>query len=227
MVQDELLRMAVRFQAGTLLAFESALAFDAVLSDPEQRPWLRLVTSLAKYLTAEYAITSCRAALELIGGNGYTNDYPIARIYRDAQVLTVWEGPANIQALELLRLLAPKYAAANVYEQKLRTIADHCRPTPELGDKILNRLQEDKRVIALLAGDPASSSRYARKLLHRMSESLAFALLCDWAAVQRNETARLAALGYFESIEQPHIGSESEVVRDAALSLIRAAALAE
>ena len=72
--------------------------------------WLRLVTALAKYLTAEDAIRATRAALELIGSNGYTSDYPIARIYRDAQVLTVWEGPANIQALELLRLLAPKYA---------------------------------------------------------------------------------------------------------------------
>ena len=82
---------------------------------PERRTWLRLATALAKYLTAEYAIAAARAALELIGGNGYTSDYPVARLLRDAQVLTVWEGPANIQALELLRLLAPRYQGWEMY----------------------------------------------------------------------------------------------------------------
>jgi alkylation response protein AidB-like acyl-CoA dehydrogenase len=99
MVQDELLRMRVQFEAGALLAFEAALTLDLALDDPKHSTWLRLVTALAKYLTAEDAINSSRAALELIGGNGYTSDYSVARILRDAQVLTVWEGPANIQAL--------------------------------------------------------------------------------------------------------------------------------
>ncbi len=107
MVQDELLRMRVQFEAGALLAFESAIAFDVAQKSTEHRNWLRLVTCLAKYLTAEYAIAASRSALELIGGNGYTSDYPVARLLRDAQVLTVWEGPANIQALELLRMLNP------------------------------------------------------------------------------------------------------------------------
>ena len=109
MVQDELLRMRVEFEAGALLAFEAAITFDEVQQNSERRTWLRLSTALAKYLTAEYAIAATRAALELIGGNGYTSDYPMARLLRDAQVLTVWEGPANIQALELLRLLGPRY----------------------------------------------------------------------------------------------------------------------
>ena len=51
----------------------------------------------------------------MIGGNGYTSDYPVARLLRDAQVLTVWEGPANIQALELLRMLAPRYQGWEPY----------------------------------------------------------------------------------------------------------------
>ena len=111
MVQDELLGMRIRVEAGALLAFEAALAFDAAIADTKGGIWPRLVTSLAKYLTAEDAIRASRAALELVGGNGYTSDYPIARIYRDAQVLTVWEGSANIQALESLRVLTQKYAA--------------------------------------------------------------------------------------------------------------------
>lgn len=220
MVQDDLLRMGVRFQAGALLAFEAALAFDAALADPEQRTWLRLLTALAKYLTAEYAITSCRSALELIGGNGYTSDYPIARIYRDAQVLTVWEGPANIQALELLRLLAPKYGGTTIYEKGVRTILGRISKS-ELAEKLEGRLTGDKQAIATVIRDQQSASRYARKLLHRMSETMAFALLCDWAVTQKNDGT--AALAYFESIEPPGIGAEDASLRDSALKIVRAA----
>ena len=123
MVQDELLRMRVQFEAGALLAFEAAIAFDVVQQSAEHRNWLRLVTCLAKYLTAEYAIAASRSALELIGGNGYTSDYPVARLLRDAQVLTVWEGPANIQALELIRMLAPRYQGWDRYRDRVQGVA--------------------------------------------------------------------------------------------------------
>jgi len=36
--------------------------------------------------------------MELVGGDGYTEEYPVARRFRDAQVLTVWEGP-ELEAL--------------------------------------------------------------------------------------------------------------------------------
>ena len=88
MVQDELLGIRVRFEAGALMAFEAALAFDASIGDTTKGTWLRLITALAKYLTAEDAVRAMRTTLELVGSNGYTSDYPIARMYRDAQVLT-------------------------------------------------------------------------------------------------------------------------------------------
>ncbi|MEC9368502.1 MAG: acyl-CoA dehydrogenase family protein, partial [Pseudomonadota bacterium] len=107
MVQDELVVMLAAREADLALAFEAAHAFDQAAATPvaeasETRTWLRLATSLAKYQTAENANAACRKAIELIGGNGYTYDKVTPRLLRDAQVLTVWEGPANIQALELL-----------------------------------------------------------------------------------------------------------------------------
>ena len=69
-------------------------------------------------------MSASRAALELIGGNGYTSDYPMARILRDAQVLTVWEGPANIQALELLRMLSPRYQGWEQYRERVQRVID-------------------------------------------------------------------------------------------------------
>ena len=223
MIQDELLRLLVQFQAGALLAFESALAFDKALVKPESRTWLRLITALAKYLTAEYAITACRAALELIGGNGYTSDYPIARLYRDAQVLTVWEGPANIQALELLRLLAPKYAGLVLYEARVRNILDRLPDRlSTLRPKLQSRLADDLANIARVTRDRDSASRYARQLLHRLSETLAFALMCE-VAIDADNRALLCAIRYHEEIEPPQIGNENTEVHRVTLSLLDAA----
>jgi len=224
MVQDELLRIRVRFEAGTLMAFEAAYAFDASLADVKNSTWLRLVTALAKYLTAEDAISATRATLELIGGNGYTSDYPIARIHRDAQVLTVWEGPANIQALELLRLLAPRYAGAAQYERRVAGIINGLPAAmPQLGHALQARLQDDLAAIASVMANEASAQRYARKLLDRLSHSLAFAFMCETAAQAYSigdDRRLLTAIRYHEELEQPALGSEDERVRRAALHLL-------
>jgi alkylation response protein AidB-like acyl-CoA dehydrogenase len=217
MVQDELLRMRVQFEAGALLAFEAAIAFDETQQSSERRTWLRLATALAKYLTAEYAIVATRAALELIGGNGYTSDYPVARLLRDAQVLTVWEGPANIQALELLRLLAPRYRGWEQYRERMQGILERLPDgVGNLRRALQARLQGDSDAVAVATRDEQNAQRYARKLLHRMSQSLAFALLCEAAgdAYRRgNSLPTHSAWRFYEDIEPPGFGTENEAAR--------------
>lgn len=229
MVQDELLRMRVRFEAGVLLAFDAALAIDEVQQSAERRVWLRLATALAKYLTAEYAIEASRAALELIGGNGYTSDYPVARLLRDAQVLTVWEGPANIQALELLRLLSPRYQGWEQYRSRLDGILDRLPDgLGNLREALEARLQGDSDARSVATRDEASAQRYARKLLHRMSQSLAFALLCERAGDANRSGDSLpahSAWRYYEDINPQAIGSENEVARRGALESLNEEAL--
>jgi alkylation response protein AidB-like acyl-CoA dehydrogenase len=224
MVQHELLGIRVRFEAGTLLAFEAALAFDAALADQRKGTWLRLVTALAKYLTAEDAIRACRATLELIGGNGYTSDYPIARLYRDAQVLTVWEGPANIQALELLRLLSPKYAGQVEYERRMRGIIDRMPDAMSaLRCALESRLKDDAAAIAFVMASHSNSQRYARKLLERLSHSLAFAFMCEAAAQAHSsgdDRRMLTATRYHEEIEEPKLGADDVRVQRAASELL-------
>ena len=220
MVQDELLRMRVEFEAGALLAFEAAITFDEVQHNSERRIWLRLATALAKYLTAEYAIAATRAGLELIGGNGYTSDYPMARLLRDAQVLTVWEGPANIQALELLRLLSPRYQGWEQYGARLRDIS--ARLPERLGKlraALETRIHGDAQAVAITLHDELSRQRHARKLLHRLSQSLAFALLCE-AAAPGDPLPAQSAWRYFETIEPPGFGVEDDAARRGVLELL-------
>ena len=224
MVQDQLLSMRVRYEACTLLAFEAAIAFDEALADPERRAWLRIATALAKYLSAEDAIYSTRSALELLGGNGYTRDFATERVLRDAQVLTVWEGPANIQALELLRMLSAKYAGAKLYEARMRTVLNSMPDDlSELRPMLTARLREDLRAIEQVGSSKQHAERYARKLLHRLSQSLAFALMCELASKAEDGTSlhcALTTLRYFEEIEPPAIGAENEKVRSHSIELL-------
>ncbi|MBB6096877.1 alkylation response protein AidB-like acyl-CoA dehydrogenase [Deinobacterium chartae] len=213
MVQAQLAGLRVRFEASALLAFESALALDEVRTDPSRRTWLRLVTALAKYHTAEDAVRAARESLELIGGNGYTSDWPIARVLRDAQVLTVWEGPANIQALELLRLLTPRYGGAAAYEQRVREILEGVPATLEpLRAALGARLAGDRAAFEITTRSDADGARYARRLLHRLSASLGFALMVEAAAqAQLRGDARpvYTAARYLEEIDPPAVGAEN------------------
>lgn len=224
MIREQLLALRARYEASTLLAFEAAFTFDAALHDTKHRHWLRIVTALAKYLSAEDAVQCCRESLELIGGNGYTSDYPMERILRDAQVLTVWEGPANIQALELLRMLGAKYEGCSEYERRMRGIVELLPDSAKVLRPVLNsRLDEDLNAIRFVTSGKDTAMRYARKLLHRLSQSLAFGLMCEMAALSEASGDRrsfLMSLRYFEEIEPPKLGTENRSTRDAAIELM-------
>ncbi len=189
MIQDQLIEMMAHLEAGVALSFEAARAFgearvvDLAQAAGPERAWLRLVTALAKYQTAEDANTACRSAIEVIGGNGYTYDYVTPRLHRDAQVLTVWEGPANIQALEVLRLLGNRYPGFHAYAERVEGVIEGA--PAELGDLagvLRSALDDCREAVAYLQGDAAEAQRHARKLMALMAELLGGALLLEEAS---------------------------------------------
>lgn len=194
MVQDELLSMLVAHEAGLALAFEASRAFDAAHgrdvaeAETAERAWLRVATALAKFRTAEDACATTRAAIELIGGNGYTYDHVTPRLLRDAQVLTVWEGPANIQALELLRLLGNRLPGFETFRLRVSGITGAAPDGLAVVARAIEAgLADVTEAIAHLRADQAEAQRHARRLLGLMADVLAAALLlesatAEWAA---------------------------------------------
>lgn len=183
MVQNELVDLMLRSESSTALAFEAARTFDDALKDDTKRPWLRLATALAKYRTAEDAVQSSKKALEIVGGNGYTEEFPTARLLRDAMVLTVWEGPANIQALELLRLVAGKEPGDKIFTDKIKGISKQLPAEMAAEKQLLDRgLQQAEKALAYLRANPQDGQRFARKLMDHMADVLSGALLAEEAA---------------------------------------------
>lgn len=76
-----------------------ALVFDGQLGPAR----LRIGAPLIKLFAARLGITAASDAIEVHGGNGYIEQWPVARLLRDAQVNTIWEGPDNILCLDVRR----------------------------------------------------------------------------------------------------------------------------
>ncbi len=64
------------------------------------------MTPAVKYLVTKMAPAFIYETLECLGGNGYVEDFPMARLYREAPLNAIWEGSGNVMALDVLRVLA-------------------------------------------------------------------------------------------------------------------------
>ena len=69
------------------------------------RPCLK-EASMAKLFASEMAEQVCSDAIQIHGGYGYVNDFPVERIYRDVRVCQIYEGTSDIQRLVIGRQLA-------------------------------------------------------------------------------------------------------------------------
>jgi alkylation response protein AidB-like acyl-CoA dehydrogenase len=70
----------------------------------EGRPFTK-EASMAKLYATEMAETVCRNAIQIHGGYGYSREFPVERIYRDARLMTIGEGTSEIQRLVIARHL--------------------------------------------------------------------------------------------------------------------------
>jgi acyl-CoA dehydrogenase len=83
-----------------------ALVFDSTGFPNHHQPLKvrqRIAVPVTKLKVCRLGITMASAAIEIHGGNGYIENWPVARLLRDAQVNTIWEGPDNILCLDVRR----------------------------------------------------------------------------------------------------------------------------
>ncbi|MFJ3055948.1 isovaleryl-CoA dehydrogenase [Herbaspirillum sp. NPDC087042] len=97
--------LALESEAATQLMLRVAHAFDAP-DDALQRAWKRIVTPAAKFWICKRAIEFTGECMEVWGGNGYVESGPMARLYREAPVNSIWEGSGNVMCLDVLRAMS-------------------------------------------------------------------------------------------------------------------------
>jgi hypothetical protein len=159
-----------------------ALVFDGFLG-----PRLRMGAPLIKLRAARLGITAASDAIEIHGGNGYIEQWPVARLLRDAQVNTIWEGPDNILCLDVRRAIE-REDADGPFLDRLRQAISH----PPAGDSTASLVEEriDDLVHAIERWqtlDRPTAEAQLFPLAHFMIDVYAGALLVEQAGWEQAE----------------------------------------
>jgi acyl-CoA dehydrogenase len=101
LIQAMLADMKIRIEATTLLVRKAAWSLDQGRRDP-------MTSSCAKAFGADAAMQSALDAVQIFGGYGYVKDYPVEKLMRDAKLLQIYEGTAQVQRLVIARQILGK-----------------------------------------------------------------------------------------------------------------------
>ena len=117
LMQSVLADLAIESEAATALAMRLARAFDGEADS--EAALRRALTSAAKFWVCKRGCELAAEAMEVLGGNGYTEEMPLARMAREMPVNSIWEGSGNIMCLDVLRAFAKSAATREAVLQEL------------------------------------------------------------------------------------------------------------
>ncbi|PRY59607.1 acyl-CoA dehydrogenase family protein [Glycomyces artemisiae] len=148
--------LCVESEAATAVMMRLASAYDT----PGDAAFRRLATAVAKYWVCKRGPGHAAEALECLGGNGYIEEAPLARRYREQPLLSIWEGSGNVICLDVLRALSTSPQSAEVFLAEVE-------PAAAADARLAAHLDGVKRL--LRSGADQSSAR-------RLTEDLGLAL---------------------------------------------------
>ena len=133
LMRNVLADLALESEAATILFMRLARAFDAhfaadageaAAESDAERAWRRIVTPAAKFWICKRTLEFTGEAMEVLGGNGYVEESPMARFYREAPVNSIWEGSGNVMCLDVLRAIERDPTGAQALLAQWRRDAD-------------------------------------------------------------------------------------------------------
>src|SRR5258708_3917106 len=133
----------------------------------------RLATAVLKYWICKRAVPVAAEALECLGGNGYVEEWGMARLLREAPLNSIWEGSGNVQCLDVLRAIgrAPESLAALLAEIELARGGDRRL------DAWMDRLRRDLAPLGRAGAGMDRMEPLARRLVEGLATALQASLL--------------------------------------------------
>ena len=195
LVRETLMRMLMEIESCAAMVFEAARA----LEQGNRGLW-RILVPLGKYRATRRGLQIATASLELLGGNGYIEDWPTARQLRDAQCHTIWEGTENIICLDVRRAASREGSHQELFkrlEEAVSIDASKHDILREPRDAIVTALEEAKQAVDIVLGAPKDIAQlHTRRLARALADVAQASLLLEEAAweLEHRSSARKAAL---------------------------------
>jgi short-chain 2-methylacyl-CoA dehydrogenase len=95
--------LAVAVEAARLLTYKAAWLRDEHAAGRRGATEFKAAAAIAKLHSSEAAVAATRVATQIFGGNGFMEEYPVARFYRDAKILEIGEGTSEVQRMVIAR----------------------------------------------------------------------------------------------------------------------------
>jgi len=184
--------LALESEAATLTSLRLAAAADVAAGGSadasEARAFSRLATAVAKYWVCKRGPGHAYEAMECLGGNGYTEAFPLARRYREQPVMAIWEGSGNVIALDVLRALGRDPESLDAFDAEVARAAG--------ASPVLDRhLARTRRLAREVAGDPGAAPAQARRLVEALALGLQASLMVRFAPEASSDAFVAARLG--------------------------------
>ena len=166
LMKNVLADLCLEYEASVALALRLARSFDEAATDETQRHFSRVATAIGKYWVTKRAIAVVAEALECLGGNGYVEEAPLARLYRDVPLNSIWEGSGNVQCLDVLRALHKEPETGKALFAELNS----AKGIDVHYDQFLSRAEEE-------LSDVSQSEARARRIVETLGLALQAAIL--------------------------------------------------
>lgn len=169
LMQNVLADLALESEAATVFALRLARCFDQHDgSDEGARQALlgRILTPAGKYWICKRGPAFGAEAMEVMGGNGYVEDAPLARIYRELPVNSIWEGSGNVMCLDLLRALGKALPEARA------ALAAELEPAAALDPRFKAHAARLLDELPALARDEGGARRLAQRIVLAVQAAL-------------------------------------------------------
>ncbi len=214
LIREKFLELGTKYIADFLLVWRGLRAMDAAeTGEEDEQHLLRMITPMAKWRTAENAVYSVRECMELMGGNGYIEDFVMPKLLRDINVLPIWEGSGNIIVLDMLRA-TKKSRGLDIIFEMIQEAADQ---SPDYGGLMVEKLTETKTIwkdiSALNNRDQIEAT--SKPLFKQLIRLFQMSLLVEEKQLEDTKRFEIALdylAGTFESALSPHYPLEVDQI---------------
>ena len=149
-------------EAATLMMLRVAAMFDRAPDDEREAALRRVATPIAKYWVTKRTTAVVREAMECLGGNGYVEESPLPRWFRESPLNAIWEGSGNVIALDLLRAVRREPEALDFLTDEILLDAsaaatEQLASAKEMLDASTNHESDARRIVERIARAWSSS----------------------------------------------------------------------